>query len=427
MPVRAKAATPQRDERTGAWGFVFDLPGGPDGERRQIRRRGFKTKREAQEALDKLRVSSREGTFVEPSRLTVAGYLDGWTAGLATSGRSPSTVDGYTRHLRTHVRPALGGVRLTALTARDLDQLYARMLAEGRRNGKGGLSPRMVRYVHVILSKALSDAVRKRLIVRNVALDADPPSAKSTRAPEMGWWTPDELATFLRSVAGEDLFALFRTVAMSGMRRGEVCGLRWCDLDLDAARITVRQQLIVVDHLLMFRERPKSDHGRRSIELDVETIRILREHRRAQLQRRLAVGEEWGDRDLVFCGPAGEPLDPESVAKVFDRRVARSGVKRIRFHDLRHTHVAHLIAARQDALVISKRLGHASVSFTYDRYGHLMPKADSNAATAVAALVDVWRGRLRTPAPLSRLLSVGQCRFVSPHARGSCRSVVTGL
>lgn len=90
----------------------------------------------------------------------------------------------------------------------------------------------------------------------------------------------------------------------------------------------------------------------------------------------------------MFCGPTGEPLDPESVAKTFARRVARSGVKRIRFHDLRHTHVAHLIAAGQDALVISKRLGHASVSFTYDKYGHLMPKADSDAATAVAALVD---------------------------------------
>jgi len=243
----------------------------------------------------------------------------------------------------------------------------------------------MVRYVHVILSKALSDAVRKRMIARNVVLDADPPSAKSARAPEMEWWTPDELATILRSVVGEDLFALFRTTSMSGMRRGEVCGLRWCDLD--RAGITVRQQLIVVDHKMMFRLRLKSDRGRRSIELDAETIRVLRDHRRAQLERRVAVGE-WAAHDLVFCGPAGEPLDPESVSKVFDRRVARSSVKRIRFHDLRHSHVAPLIAAGQDALVISKRLGHASVSFTYDRYGHLMPKADSDAAKAVAALVD---------------------------------------
>ncbi len=215
----------------------------------------------------------------------------------------------------------------------DLDRLYARLLECGRRDGKGGLSPRMVRYVHVILSKALSDAVRKRLIARNLALDADPPSAKSARAPEMAWWTPDELAAFLQFVGGDDLFPLFRTAAMSGMRRSEVCGLRWGDIDLDTGQVTVRQQLITVDHALIFRERPKSDHGRRSLKVDAETMRVLRVHRQRQVETRLAVGEGWVDHDLVFCGPTGEPLDPESVAKTFDRRVARSGVKRIRFHD----------------------------------------------------------------------------------------------
>ncbi len=381
---------PRKDESTATWGFVVDLGAGPDGERRQARRRGFATKRQAQEALDRLRVTARDQTYVEPNRLTVAAYLDAWCAALATSGRAPSTVDGYSRHLATHVRPALGGVRLSALTAMDLDRLYAKMLRDGRRDGRGGLSPRMVRYVHVIISKALSDAVRKRLVVRNVALDADPPSAKSARAPEMEWWTPAELATFLTSVAEDALFPLFRTAAMTGMRRGEVCGLRWADLDLDAARITVRQQLTTLgpQHVPTFRERPKSDHGRRTIDLDAETVRILRAHRAGQLEQRLAIGVGWADLDLVFCGAAGRCLDPESVAKTFDRRVARAKLNRIRFHDLRHSHVAHLIAAGQDALVISKRLGHASVSFTYDKYGHLMPKADADAATAVAGLVD---------------------------------------
>ena len=389
----SRSAGPQKDEKSGNWWFVVDLPPGPDGQRRQAKRRGFATKKAAQEAMDRLRISARDQTYVEPSRLTLAAYLDGWTAGLATSGRAPSTVDGYTRHLNSHVRPTIGGVRLTALTALELDRLYAQLLANGRKDGKGGLSPRMVRYVHVILSKALSDAVRKRLVVRNVALDADPPSAKSARPPEMEWWEPTEMATFLRSVAGDSLFPLFRTACMTGMRRGEVCGLRWSDLDLEAGRITVRQQLTTLgpQHVPTFRERPKSDHGRRNIDLDDETVRILRAHRSLQLERRLLIGVGWTDLDLVFCGPAGECLDPESVAKTFDRRVARAKVKRIRFHDLRHSHVAHLIAAGQDALVISKRLGHASVSFTYDKYGHLMPKADSDAASAVASLVDAGR------------------------------------
>ena len=381
-------AGPKRDEKAGTWGFVVDLGAGPDGDRRQARRRGFATKREALEALDRLRISARDQTYIEPHRISLAAYLDGWCAALPTSGRSPSTVDGYTRHLRSHVRTTLGGVRLSALTAMDLDRLYARMLADGRIDGRGGLSPRMVRYVHSIVSKALSDAVRKRLLVRNVALDADPPSAKAARAPEMEWWTPSELSTFLRSVGDDQLFPLFRLAAMTGMRRGEVCGLRWADLDLDTGKITVRHQIITINGALIFRDRPKTDHGLRTVKLDAETLRIIGAHRAVQLSQRLAVGAGWTDLDLVFTAPAGECLDPESVAKTFDRRVARSTVKRIRFHDLRHTHVAHLIAAGQDALVISKRLGHASVSFTYDKYGHLMPKADSDAASAVAALVD---------------------------------------
>jgi integrase len=383
-----RSAGPHKDELTGTWAFVCDLGPGPNGKRRQARRRGFKTKREAQEALDRLRVSARDGTFVEPSKITLAAWLERWCDGLATLGRAPGTIESYRRQMLTHVVPALGGVRIVNLSAADLDALYSRLLATGRRDARGGLSPRTVRYVHTIVSKALSDAVRKRLLVRNPALDADPPSAKSAAPPEMTWWEPDELRAFLTSVASDELGALWRLAAMTGMRRGEVCGLRWSDVDLEAGRLSVRQQLTTVRHELVFRERPKSDHGRRTIGLDAETLAVLRDHRRAQLERRLAVGEEWDQRDLVFCGPAGEPLDPESIAQRFEHRVKAAGVKRLRFHDLRHTHAAHLIAAGQDALVISKRLGHASVSFTYDKYGHLMPKADTDAAAAVAALVD---------------------------------------
>ena len=140
---------------------------------------------------------------------------------------------------------------------------------------------------------------------------------------------------------------------------------------------------------LVFCERTKTDHGRRSIDLDSATVATLRNQRKRQAENRLLVGAGWSnDHDLVFTDPAGRPLDPESVAKVFDRRVARLGLRRIRFHDLRHTHVAHLIAAKQQPLKIAKRLGHASAAFTQDRYGHLFEDADSQAAAAVAAMVD---------------------------------------
>jgi integrase len=391
---RNSAAAPRKDPKTGKWFFVVDVGYAPDGKRRQVFRRGFTTKKQAQEELDRVRRQGRQKRYVPPAKLTVKEYLEQWVAGLPTTGLRPSTIDGYRRNM-DYVIPVLGGRRLDSLTALDLDQIYSELLVSGRRQRPGPLSKRSVFYVHSVLHRALSDAVKKGILSRNVADYASAPSAKSTRPPEASWWTPAELRSFLEATANESLGPLFRVAAMTGMRRGEVCGIRWCDTDLEAARIEVRQQLNVVrspgapDGGLVFSERTKTDHGRRSIDLDPVTVSVLRTQRRRQAECRLFVGSGWSnDHDLVFTNPAGRPLDPESVAKVFDRRVARLGLRRIRFHDLRHTHVAHLIAAKQQPLKIAKRLGHASAAFTQDRYGHLFEDADSEAAAAVAAMVD---------------------------------------
>ncbi|MHB1534400.1 MAG: tyrosine-type recombinase/integrase, partial [Acidimicrobiales bacterium] len=229
-------------------------------------------------------------------------------------------------------------------------------------------SMRTVFYIHSVLHRALSDAVKKGILSRNVADQASAPSAKSTRPPEASWWTPAELRAFFAATAEEPLGPLFRLAALTGMRRGEVCGLRWSDVDLDAARIEVRQQLNVVrspgapNGGLVFSERTKTDHGRRSIDLDAATVAALRTQRKRQAENRLLVGAGWSnDHDLVFTDAAGSPLDPESVAKVFDPRVARLGLRRIRFHDLRHTHVAHQFrrqaATSQDRQAARPRLG----------------------------------------------------------------------
>jgi integrase len=394
MTKRAASAAPHKDE-SARWYFVVDAGAGADGQRRQVRRRGFRTKAEAQEELDKIRGHARTASYVPPAKLTVRDYLTQWLAGLPATGLRPSTVDGYRRNC-DYVIPVLGGRRLDSVTPLDLDALYASLLVSGRRQKPyGPLRGRSVRYVHVVLRKALADAVKKGILARNVADAASPPSAKSTRAPEMAWWTPAELREFLDLTADEPLGPLFRLAAMTGMRRGEICGLRWCDFDLDKARIEVRQQLLVVrvpgaaDGGLLFSERTKTDHGRRAVDLDPTTVAVLRTQRKRQAEHKLAMGAGWSDEhDLVFTEPDGRPLDPESVAKVFARRVARSGLPRIRFHDLRHTHVAHLIAAGEQPLLIARRLGHASAAFTQDRYGHLFEEAGSQAASAVAAMVD---------------------------------------
>ena len=393
---RAGAAAPRKDPRTGGWYFVVD--GGKDpatGRRRQVYRRGFRTQKDAAEALDKIRGARRTATYVPPAKITVSEYMTKWLAGLPAQGRRPSTVDGYRRCL-DYLVPDLGAKRLDALTVHDLDALYGRLLKSGKRQKPyGGLSPRSVRYVHTVVRKALSDAVKKGTLVRNVAEVASPPSAKSAKPPEMAWWTPEELRSFLHLTGHEPYGPLFRVAAMTGMRRGEVCGLPWSNVDLDRTRIEVRQQLLVVrspgapNGGLQFSERTKTDHGRRRIDLDPGTVAVLRSQKRRQTEQRLLLGVGWSnERDLVFTEPDGSWLDPESVAKTFARRVERAKLPRIRFHDLRHTHVAHLIAAGEQPLLIARRLGHASAAFTQDRYGHLFEDAGSQAALAVAAMVD---------------------------------------
>jgi integrase len=205
----------------------------------------------------------------------------------------------------------------------------------------------------------------------------------------MATWSPAELRTFLEAIADHQHFALLRTAAMTGMRRGELLGLRWDNVDLDNARLNVKAQLAGVDvaGAPMFAP-PKTERGRRTIDLDRVTVEALRARRRIQLEERMAFGAMYHDHGLAFTSIDGRPLVGDDVSKVFYRLSKRAGVPRIRFHDLRHSHASHLFAAGADVKSVSTRLGHASASFTLDTYGHLMPGQQAQAVAWVAEMVD---------------------------------------
>lgn len=360
------------------WAFIVDI--GPDGgARKQMRRRGFETKKAATSALTKVVAGVDEGTFVEPSKLTVAEWFDRWVATQAVVGRSPTTLAGYERDIRNHVEPSIGGARLQALTAADVDRLYATMRAKG-------LGAGTIRKVHGLVGKALGDAERKGLVGRNVARAADPPSLKAAKAGEMRVWTPQELRAFLAATAGDDRAALWRLAAMTGMRRGEVCGLLWRDVDLDAGTVVVRRQLTTVGYEVVAREVTKSGE-RRTVDLDATTVTVLRRWKATQAGWRLAVGAGWRDNGLVFTTVDGSAHHPDLVARRFERLAIKAGVAPIRFHDLRHTHASHWLAAGQNIKALSERLGHADASITLKVYAHLMPGQGRDAALAVAAFV----------------------------------------
>lgn len=352
-------------------------------------KRAFRTKKEAQAALVELLGAHQAGRFVDPSKTLLRDFAIRWLDGLSSQGRKPSTLRGYRGNLQRYVLPRLGDRALQDLTASDLDALYLDLLRTGGPRNTG-LSLASVHHVHAVLNKLLNDAERKGLVVRNVARLATAPSLSAARSngPEMRVWTPEQLATFLRLIARNRNETLFRLLALTGMRRGEVLGLRWSDIDLSHRRIAVQQAVTVVDGEEIV-DSPKSRRSRRVIDVDVDTAALLDDYRDRQLAALARVDLKAPAGDRVFTNDIGEPLRPDSVGQAFGRLVASTGVPVIRLHDLRHTHASHLLAAGVNVKVVSERLGHASVSFTLDTYGHVMPGQQAEAAAAVAALLKV--------------------------------------
>jgi integrase len=374
-------------KRTGStWGYVLDI-GRSAGRRQQVRKRGFRTRKDAQSALNDALAELQHGIYVRPRRISLDTYLDDWLTSLAIAGRRPTTVAGYRRLIRIHVKPAIGDLPIQEITAVDLDRLYAKLSSVGSAGGRGPLSKATVRQVHMVLGKALGDAARKGLVQRNVVRLASPPSAMSARAPEMQVWTPEQVRAFLDFVATDSHGSMVRLAALTGLRRAELCGLRWQDVDLNAARLVVRKAITTVDHEPSAGDL-KSTRSRRVIDLDAKTVTVLRAQRKQQLEDRLLAGATWVDTGLVFTMPDGRGWHPDVITRAFARLVQRSGLPRIRLHDLRHSHATHLLAAGTNPRVTSERLGHASVAFTLDVYGHVLPGQQADAAAAVAALVD---------------------------------------
>jgi integrase len=370
-------------KRGASWYYWAELDPGPDGRRRQQSKGGFRTRKDAERAFAELRDDVRRGAHVSASKMTLGRFLtDEWLPAIRASVR-PTTWDHYWRNVDAHLGPALGSVQLQGLTPARLNAFYARMLESGRRRGGGSLSPKTVRHVHTMLHKALEDAVRWGRVSQNVADRAQPPKPGTA---EMKVWSTDQIRSFLDFVRDDRLYAAWLLLATTGMRRGEVLGLRWRDVDLGAGRLSVVHTLTVAHYQVRVSE-PKTGKGRRSVSLDPETVAALRAHRKLQREERLAWGEAWEDTGLVFTQEDGTLIHPHQFSRFFERHVQRSGLPRIRLHDVRHSYATAALAAGIPAKVVSERLGHANVSITLDTYSHVLPALQEDAAHKVARLI----------------------------------------
>lgn len=344
------------------------------------------TRRGAERILAELITRMHDGTYRAPEKITLADYLlQRWLPAKRTRLK-PSTASAYERIIRLHVVPYIGRIPLQQLQPEDLDGLYAKLLTEGKRSGRrtDGLSAKSVRNVHATLLSALSDAARKGTVLRNVAAAADPPAISRSGRP-MRAWNSEQLRTFLEAIADHNLYPLYLLAASTGMRRGELVGLVWENVDLDSARLTVNQQIVSVDYQLIETDL-KTEASRRTIDLDERTVAVLRGHRKKQLAQQMASGHRGGN-GYLFATTDGSPIHPDLISQTFERALARLDVPRIRLHDLRHTHATILLRENVHPKVVSERLGHASVAFTMTVYQHVMPGMQAEAASTFGAAV----------------------------------------
>lgn len=377
-------------KRGPSWTFMVDIGRDPaTGKRRLKSKGGYRTRRDAERALSKTLEQINHGTYVEPSRMTLAEYMPRWLEAARLRGLRQTTLVGYEVMITRQLIPRIGALQLRELTPAHLNSLYLELLERGRLQRRGGLSPRTVRAAHTVLRRALRDAVRQGLLTRNVADLADPPSAAAARAEarkSVKTWTPAQLRQFLDRTRDHRLYPAFLLGAMTGMRRGEVLGLRWVDLDLDNGRLVITQTLVAPRYRLVFSE-PKTAAGRRTVALDDRTVTALREHRRCQAAERLALGPEYTDSGLVFTQEDGSPLVPLIFTQRFQKASRDSGLPQIRFHDLRHGHVTYLMQAGVPLPAIAQRVGHSSVAVTGDIYSHVSPELRIDVATLAARIV----------------------------------------
>lgn len=377
---------------------------------RVVTKAGFRTKTEAEEALGKALAKLADGQYVAPDRLTVETFLeDIWLPAIKATV-APTTYANYKTHVSRHLLPHIGHLAVQKLNEAHLIAVYGELAESGNCRGKReddegnplpprGLSPKSIRHIHTTLHRALSDAVEWRYIARNPAAGKRAKPPKVSNGPKMKTWTAEELHLFLAGVSDDRLFPLWRFLAMTGVRRGEALGLRWQDVDLKAGTASIVQARTARGF-----STPKTERGRRSLELDPETATILRQWRRDQIEERMEWGECWTDTGLVFTREDGNGHHPDGITGIFERLQAQHNERetkaakaerrqaaplpRIRLHDLRHTHASLLLANGEHPKVVSERLGHASVAFTLSVYAHVLPGLQKEAVSRLASLVD---------------------------------------
>jgi integrase len=367
MPAKGDGITKRDDGRYMAR-YTVHTPDGP--KRKTIYGRKYK---EVEEKLAEARGDAARGLVFDADNLKLGEYLDRWLADSVADTVRPTTFERYEQIVRVHIRPALGNLKLKNVTPAHVRGLYREKL-------EVGLSPRTVQYIHVTLHKALKQAVADGLIPRNATEAVKPPQI---RKEEIRPLTAEQVKMLFEAVRDDRLESLYILAVHTGLRQGELLGLKWGDVDLEAGTLQVRGTLTTTKGGPVLRA-PKTKGSRRTVKLSPTALEALRSHLERQLGEIDQAGDLWRENGLIFASESGEHLKRHYITTHrFKPLLKRAGLPQIRFHDLRHTCATLLLTKNVNPKVVSEMLGHATIAITLDTYSHVLPNMQSEAAQAM--------------------------------------------
>ncbi|HLS07741.1 site-specific integrase [Lentibacillus sp.] len=364
-----------KNKKGYTWAFTIDRGVDPStGKRKQITRRGFNTSKEAELAATKIMQELEDNEYVEENKITLKNYLTEWLEVFAKQNVRKSTFKGYTSAIYSRLIPKFGFIRIKEIKPPMLLKYYNELSEEG-------ITPEYINYLHTILKHSLDTAVTWGYIKNNPVLKVSPPPRKRK---QMDTWSVDECRFFLKYTkehAKHHKYMLYFLAIFTGMRRGELLGLKWSDVNFENNTISVSRSLYYVPDEGIVTHEPKTLHSIRSISISDEVLNRLREYQTCQKEKMLLTGNHLSDSHFIISPSAGSPLNPNTVHKLFLYDIKKAGLKRIRFHDLRHTHATIMLKLGEHPKIVSERLGHTNIQTTMNKYSHVTPNMQKGSAT----------------------------------------------
>lgn len=359
------------------WYAVIDETDPKTGKRK---RRWFNlkttSKRKAETELAKILAQQAQGALPPAGKTTVADILQTYIDSRRVAGRAPRTIERYIELADRHIIPALGTRKATDIRPADVERFYSSKLADG------DLSPTTVYRMHALLRAAFRHAVKQSTLSRNPIDATTPPKPANVEQKAM---SDEQAELLLRAAEGHRLYPLLAIALTTGMRAGELAGLRWDDIDIDAGSMMVRVQRQYLRKVGIVERETKAYRGKRPVELSAAEATLLRAHKARQAEERLRIGDMWRDHGLVFPSEVGTPLSTGNLRRWFYATLEKAGLPHFRFHDLRHTAATLLLQADPRINVAQQRLGHRDPAITARFYAHVLPGEQGKAAAVVAS------------------------------------------